>query len=370
MLKQLSNLMQTHIRKSDVLARLGGDEFALLLLDCDKKSSQKLSQELLDKVQHFCFQWDGKNFEIGLSAGMVYIDKNTPMSSLLMNDADNACYIAKEKGRNQIYVALPGDSEVSRKKGTSRTVQDIKEAMAADRLVLYAQEIRPVNKVNQNVEIYEILIRMRSIDNKLIPPMAFIPIAERYHFMNLIDRWVVENAIHRLDIYHQKHNTPDIHLHINLSGQSISDAEFCNYVCDLIKANQHLCHKLCFELTESAAVSNLRKACDFMADLKSYGCKIALDDFGSGLSSFGYLKNIPVDILKIDGKFVKGVIDDPVDFAMIKAIQEVANIMQLETVAEYVENKEILEKLAGIGIDLVQGYGIGKPFPLESLFKE
>ena len=276
--------------------------------------------------------------------------------------------MAKNLGRNRIHIYQPEDEDIARQHGEMQWVERISQALEEDRLVLYAQPIVAVNESLDTPHNFEILVRMVDYDGSTIPPGAFLPSAERYNLITKLDRWVVSTVFTHYNV-HCKHASSLMQFSINLSGQSITNMEFLNFVLDQMQDKAIPAEKICFEITETAAISNLNKASKFISVLKRMGCRFALDHFGSGLSSFGYLKNLQVDYLKIDGMFVKDIVDDVVDFAMVRSINDVAQLMGMETVAEFVENDEIRDMLRLIGVNYVQGYGVGKPQPLSDILQ-
>jgi len=308
-------------------------------------------------VKGFKFAWEGQPFDIGTSIGLIPINHDMHSTTDALTSADLACYAAKDKGRNCVHIADAEDTEVVARKGELRWLSQLKIALEKDLFILYYQKIVSISP-DQETEHIEILIRLRDGDN-IIPPGAFIPAAERYNLMPNIDRWVINNVFKRYG--ENKNNLPAKKCTINLCAGSMIDHTLIEYITS--KQNQYhvLPDLICFEITETAAIANLNKATHFIDELKSHGYRFALDDFGSGMSSFAYLKNLSVDYLKIDGAFVKDIADDPIDFSMVKSINEIGHAMGLKTIAEFVENQAILEKLTKIGIDYSQGYHIHKP---------
>ena len=362
LLKQLSFILQKHIRESDVLARLGGDEFGLLLTGCPLEKARDIAEQTRKLIKEFRFSWAGKNFEVGASIGVVIIDENSESLAAVLSAADVACYAAKDLGRNRIHVHMVNDEDVQQRHGEMQWVTRINDALASDKFVLYCQEIRRSAMAKVVGGHVEILVRMLDDQGGIIPPNAFIPAAERFNLMPAIDRWVVTNACHNIR-NHQMNGSASVleMVAINLSGNSLGSDGFFEFIRNELSAYQIQPSQLCFEITETAAIANLAKASDFIHEMKALGCRFALDDFGSGLSSFSYLKNLPVNYLKIDGSFVKDMSNDPIDCAMVRSINEVGHVMGIETIAEFVEDDETLKLLSGIGVDYVQGYGINKP---------
>lgn len=369
-LKQIAHQLSLNLRRSDVLARLGGDEFAILLDDCDLKTADLIANKICTTIRETRFNWDNNSFATGTSIGLVPINEYTSSVTETLSAADTACYEAKEKGRNQVQVYWLDDEKLEMKRQEMRWIQKLEEALENDHFTLFAQEyISLDDDTEEGNQHYEILIRLREKDNEIVPPMAFLPAAERYHLMPQIDRWMVENTFRFAQSIKDEHGGK-CHFSINLSGQTISEPDFHEYIIN--KADQYNINKglICFEITETAAIANMSKAVRLIKNLKTEGFQFSLDDFGSGLSSFAYLKNMPVDNLKIDGLFIKDIVDDPTDLAFVEAIQRIGEKMNIKTTAEFVENKETLEKLKEIGINYAQGYYIAKPVALDSLVED
>ena len=369
LLCQLSNMMLSLFRENDTLARLGGDEFGVLLLNCNAETGERIAHELLDMINHYRFIWEGQQFTIGASIGLVEINEDSDSIVSMLGHADVACYAAKDAGRNQIKIYSSDDSESAQRHSELQWASHIPKALAEDRFLLMVQTITPLNADKKLDTHYEILLRMVNEDGDLIPPGVFIPAAERYNLMPAIDHWVVAHVFNFLHNYASRNGTKDLPiLAINLSGESMGSEELLAYIRAQFELKIIPATNICFEITETAAIGNLYKATSFIKSLKKLGCKFALDDFGSGLSSFSYLKSLPVDYLKIDGAFVKDIVDDPVDAAMVEAINQVGHIMKISTIAEFVENGEIMDILKNLGVDYAQGYHIDKPSPLNEKF--
>ncbi|KAM3090666.1 EAL domain-containing protein [Phormidesmis sp. 146-35] len=374
LLRQVSDLLKSWVRKSDLLARLGGDEFGLLLHQCSLAEGREVAQEIHQKIQNFRFVWQGKTFAIGVSIGLTLMDANVSAIDSF-NQADAACYRAKKQGRNRIEIYQPESSHLIRVSG-SPLITQIAKALEEDRFRLYYQPILPLAPDRQSSEHYEVLIRMLDETNTLLLPAAFLSTAERYHLMPAIDRWVIRTLFATQGEYYrylwryaQEQNLEcDCLFAINLSGESINEESLVTFIQEQLTLHQIPPQLICFEITETIAISNLGKAAQVIRDLKQLGCRFALDDFGSGMSSFGYLKNLPVDYLKIDGSFVKEIAHDFVASAMVEAINHIGHVMQLKTIAEC-EDDETLAKVKAIGFDYAQGYKIAKPcaFTVETL---
>ena len=363
LLRQLTAVLHTVVRRRDTLARLGGDEFGILLRQCDVQHGEKVALQVLEKIGEFRFSWAGKNFTVGASIGVVGINVTSASWADSLSLADSACYEAKENGRNRVHVVKPNDTQIIKRQGEMQWVTRIINAVEGDGFCLYHQKILPIHDVNSKELHYEILVRYKDEQGDLYPPGAFLPAAERYGVIKLVDRWVVRHALQWLG------NNAD-HLRklslctINLSGSTLSDDTMVAYIRDLIEQTQVDAHKICFEVTETAAVTNLADACEFISQLREVGCLFALDDFGAGMSSFSYLKHMPVDFVKIDGSFVRNIADDEIDYAMVKSINDIGHIMGKKTIAEFCESIAVYEKLKEIDVDYVQGFHMGKPVPL------
>ncbi|MFB3100107.1 MAG: EAL domain-containing protein [Gammaproteobacteria bacterium] len=364
LLRQLSSLLEQNVRHRDTLARLGGDEFGVLMEHCSLDGALRVATSLQNAIQDYQFSWEGHTFKVGVSMGLVPITETTANLTELLKQADAACYIAKDKGRNRIHVHHADDSELAQRHGEMQWVTRLHQALEEDRFCLYAQTIVPLD--GSTDKHYELLIRMVDAKGEIIPPGAFLPAAERYDLISKIDRWVIDNAFGLLadnPVFLSQINF----ISINLSGQSLTSPGILEFIITQLDESGIGGEKICFEVTETAAISNLSGAVKFISTLRGLGCRFALDDFGSGLSSFGYLKNLPVDYLKIDGMFVKDIVDDPIDRAMVKSINDIGHVMGMKTIAEFVENDEIKGMLRLIGVNYAQGYGIGKPQPFDEL---
>jgi diguanylate cyclase (GGDEF)-like protein len=371
LLRQVTALLQTHIRKSDTLARLGGDEFGVLLHQCDLDQALRVANTLRESIQAFRFAWETNTFSIGVSIGVVSINHQSESLSSLLVAADSACYAAKNNGRNRVHTFHAEDQDVVQQRGEMRWAARLNQALENHQFCLFAQPIVATRPQSSAEKHYEVLLRLRDETGALVPPMAFIPAAERYGLMPKIDRWVVRTLFqHWAQIQPQPGGVGDAQPRIyaiNLSGTTLNDDEMIDFLLQQFAQYAVPYHLICFEITETAAIANLSKASQFIHRLRNLGCRFALDDFGSGMSSFAYLKNLPVDYLKIDGGFVKDILNDPVNAAMVDAINRIGQVMGLKTVAEYVENKAILECITALGVDFAQGYGIAKPALLITL---
>lgn len=360
LLRQLTSLLQTKLRQSDTLGRLGGDEFGVLLDSCPAGPAFRIADLLRQTVRDFHFAWLDKVFPIGVTIGLVTFDHTAGTVEDVLRMADAACLLAKDKGRNRVHVHIQGDAEIARRHGEMGWIARIQKAFDEDLFILYSQKILSLGGPEEAGEHREVLLRMKDDDGTMIPPMAFIPAAERYGLMPQIDRWVVNAVFSQLAQEHSD-GADEGTCAINLSGTSICDDDFLTFVLEKMDYYQTEPSQICFEITETAAITNLSQATVLIRELKKRGCRFSLDDFGSGMSSFAYLKHLPVDYLKIDGGFVKDMIDDKIDCAMVEAINHIGHVMGIRTIAEFVENDEILAKLRVIGVDFAQGYGVEKP---------
>lgn len=370
LLRQLSIILEHSIRKGDTLARIGGDEFGVLLENCDRHQALEISIKLRESVQEFRFRWNSNVFNVGMSIGVVMIDKDSESLTQLLSTADTACYTAKDMGRNRVHFYEPGDTELARRHGEMQWVARLHRALEEESFILYCQPIVPANPGGKSSSHLEVLVRMQDENGDMVPPGSFIAAAERYNLMNQIDRWVVSNVFATL-LGHLRtaEQEEGARFAINLSGATLNDEGFLNFVDDQFRSFDIDPARICFEITETSAIANLSNARNFIYSLKEIGCKFSLDDFGSGLSSFAYLKALPVDYLKIDGQFVKDITRDPIDYAMVKSINEIGHVMGMHTIAEFVENQEVMMKLRAINVDFVQGYAIEAPFPLSDYFQ-
>ncbi len=367
LLKQLSSLMLSVIRKQDVLARLGGDEFGLLLMHCNIEQAERIVTTLHEEITQYIFCWQDRRFNVGASIGVVEINQSKQSISDVLVDADSACYTAKNAGRNTIYVHRPEQIESSYHHSQMQQVKLIQQALEHNHFQLWAQPIDTVAGSEHGVHL-EILLRLKTPQGKMYTPGQFLATAERYDMAIDIDRWVIRNLFAWLDLHPHAVKTFNL-ISINLSGQSLADKRLLPFIKQALANTAFPSHKICFEITETAAISNLNEAKNLIVNLQSAGCLFSLDDFGSGLSSFAYLKNFPVDFLKIDGQFVRDMADDLIDFAMVKSINEIGQVMGKKTIAEYVESKQILACLNQLGVDYAQGYFIGKPRPLDEVLQ-
>ncbi len=366
LLRQLTSIMKLQVRQSDTFARLGGDEFAVLLPGCDVDVGLRIANALRDEVKQFRFHWNEASYGVGVSIGLVIIDETWTRIGEVMSAADSACYMAKENGRDQVVVYQPAGDKETQRRGEISQAARIRESLEKNLFTLYCQPIVPLNGGDETGCGIEILVRMIDEDGRMVPPGAFIPAAERYDLMTYIDRWVVEAVCRHWEQEPEIFERLD-RIAINLSGLSIANDDFHRFVIDRIASVNLPWEKVCWEITETAAVNSIEKAQRLIAELAGRGCRFALDDFGSGLSSFAYLKNLPVDYLKIDGAFVRDMLTDAMDAAMVRSIADIGRALGLRTIAEFVEDKAMIAALRNAGVDFAQGYGICRPMPLHEL---
>lgn len=362
LIKQLSQKLDAVVMEKGILARLGGDEFGVLLEGDNAQMAYLLANKLLNAVQEFRFVWENRIFTLGISIGQVPWQPNINSPEQLLSMADAACYLAKERGRNQVHTYSSEDKHMQRYESEMSWVTHINHALQHDSFELYYQHYQALSQRSEGHH-YEILLRMRDQQGNIVAPGAFFPSAERFNLTAKIDRWVIENYFSWLE-NNPQHNAELTRVSINLSGHSLADKELKLFVLNAFEKHKIPYKKVCFEITESMAILKMDETLEFINTFHKLGCLFALDDFGSGFSSYNYLKNLPVDQVKIDGSFVKDILVDPVDMAMVNSIKDVAKAMGMETVAEFVESTEIMVELGKMGVDFAQGYGVAKPHAL------
>ena len=364
MLKQVSRLLSGMFRHRDTLARLGGDEFGLLLENCPMEKAIEAANKIIDQLSAYQFMWEGQSFRVGVSIGIVSINDQTPNIAQALSEADVACYTAKDLGRGRFHVYQAEDIETAQRHGEILQAVQLRDAIDKDLFQLYFQPIVPLVENNAHVQYYELLLRLKGDDNQVILPNTFIPSAERYGLMSSIDRWVLQTALSTLA---NQLSDRKLRLSINLSGNSLNDETLLDFVQAQFNQYSIPPEWICFEITETAAIQNLSRAQYFVSEVRRLGAQVALDDFGSGLSSFRYLKTLSVDYLKIDGSFVKDMLESQSDKAMVTAIHQVGHTMGIYTIAEHVEQQEIIQQLQEMGVDYAQGYALGYPKPFEEI---
>lgn len=369
LLQQVAGLLGQTLRSRDTLARLGGDEFAVILEHCSSVQALRVAREICQRMNDFRFVSSGQRFRIGASIGLVPLDRRWSTVGAVMQAADTSCYAAKENGRNRVHLWLDSDEGLRARHGEMQLATRLEQALDENRFVLYAQRIVPVATPAAGAKLHaELLVRLRERDGALVSPGAFLPAAERFHLASRIDRWVLARGI---ELLRAQGDLSGIDmLSINLSGQSVGDRAFHRDAIALLSAaGPELCRCLCLEITETAAVTNMAEATRFIAQAHALGLRIALDDFGAGASSFGYLKSLAIDQLKIDGQFVRNLLDDALDDATVRCFQNVARVVGVKTVAEFVDRLEVLERLREIGVDYAQGFLLHRPEPAAQLLR-
>lgn len=363
LLIQITELLQSKLGINNTLARLGGDEFGILLRNCNLNKAKDFAEILLTALKQFRFEWQSIHFQLGVSIGIAMIDSKCDNLASAMSAADMACYVAKDTGRNRVHVYSHGNKELVTRKDEMQWMSKLTTALKENKFVLYKQPIVPLCRDGdpEKAELrYELLLRLKTNEGKIIQPNEFIPAAERYNFMPTLDRWVIGSAFS----YLATSNSDNASYSINLSGTSLNTPTLLKYIKQEFRKYEISPEKICFEITETAAIKNLPKVAKLVRELKKMGFKFALDDFGKGVSSFMYLSSLPVDYLKIDGEFVKNLLNNTVNHAIIWSINNIGRILGIQIIAEYVENEHLHEALIDIGIDYAQGYKFGQPEPL------
>ncbi|HUO83356.1 MAG TPA: EAL domain-containing protein [Gammaproteobacteria bacterium] len=369
LLRQIGAILHEKIRAGDTVARLGGDEFGILLEHCNRENSLEVAHAMQQAIEKYQFVWGTNSFSIGASVGLVTITKTFRRLTEVLSAADAACYAAKDLGRNRVHIYKEDDSLLLRRAGEMQWVARVQSALNDDRFHLVAQPIVGLSDAHVGTQHYELLLRMRDEKGRVVPPGAFLPAVERFNLALRLDDWVVGHAFEVI-----ARSLPQVgaegRFFINLSGDSIGDKHFLPMLLRRLESSKVPPQRVCFEITETAAIANLVQANKLIAALRQIGCQFGLDDFGSGVSSFAYLKALAVDYLKIDGVFIKSLADDPVDFEMVRSINDIAHVMGKLTIAESVESEAVLAKLQAIGVDFAQGYVLGEPMPVEEIGQE
>jgi len=357
LLRRLSKRLQRLVRESDTLARLGGDEFGVLLKSCGLSTATQVAKGLLDNIRDYLFVWDDRSFRVGASIGLVKVDGQQDAQALL-SMADMACYAAKDLGRNRVHVYAEGDSELNRRRSEMQWVQRLQESAKDNALMLYRQCIQAQNG---GCSHYELLLRMRDESGEIITPDRFIPAAERYSLMGEIDRWVIQHACKLVKA--EASGDAEAITFINLSANSLSDSGLVDFIKAQLREHSINPENIGFEITETAAIADYDCALKLIKDLRAYGCKVSLDDFGTGMSSFSYLRSLSVDFIKIDGEFVSNMLEDEMDSAIVEAVNHIGHIANIQTIAEHVSSDALLERVAEIGVDFAQGWAVHRPEP-------
>lgn len=366
LLRQVGQLLLSQQRQCDLVARLSSDEFGILFCDCPLDKSRKIVESLHATLRQYRFHWEETRYDISVSLGLISVTERDTSVAALFSAAETACNVAKDQGCNKLHVGGSDDRELTKRLDEVQWVNRIALALQENRFHLYYQTIAPVRDKSEQGDHYELLIRLEDETGKIIPPGAFLPAAEHYHLSTQLDRWVISTLIEWLGQYPEKLSRLSL-CSINLSGHSVGSQEMLDFIRGAFENSSVPPGKICFEVTETVAIAKLTSAVQFMKALKMDGFLFSLDDFGTGLSSFAYLKNLPVDFLKIDGAFVKQMDRDDIDRALVKSINEIAHVMGKETIAEFVENAGIERHLHELGVDYMQGYLIAKPRPLAEM---
>lgn len=366
LLRQLAQVLQGRVRSNDTLARLGGDEFGLLLHDCGIDDAVTVANGLLKAVEHHAFVWGNSTFSVGASIGLVPVTPTFRRVTQVLQAADAACYAAKDQGRNRIHVYQEDDTLVAQRHGEMQWVARVKRALNDNRFFLEAQPIVPLQGDRPANRNYELLVRMRDESGRVVPPGAFLPAVERYNLSLRLDRWVITTALQWIAT-HRAQSERVSRIFINLSGDSVGDSQLQEFIRQSMVEMDVAPERIGFEITETAAIGNLTRANQLIAGLRALGCAFSLDDFGSGVSSFAYLKALTVDYLKIDGLFIGNIVADRIDYEMVRSITDIGHVMGKKVVAESVESLEAMEKLRLIGVDFVQGFAVGMPVSMDSM---
>jgi len=367
LLIELTELISSRLRGTDLFARIGGDEFAIIAAARSFEAISTLADDIRCIVNDYVFTYENQQFKVSLSIGLIPIRGDITDLETLLTNVDSACYIAKQSGRNRVHVARSNDADITKYKSDIASIQFIRQAVAEDRFKLYYQPVFKITSTGVQLEHCEILLRIISESGEVLSPAEFIPLAEKYNLMHEIDRWVLTNVLAWVREHQQQYGLP--RLLINLSGLSFIDSEFLDFSMEQLQQDGIDPSRIAFEITETAAVDNLDLARGFMHRIRSLGCRFALDDFGTGFSTFAYLKNLPIDYLKIDGSLVRNLATDEMDMEMVRAINQIGHTVGARTIAEFVENDEILDILRELGVDYAQGYGLHKPQELVTLLE-
>jgi|TARA_Y100000310_G_scaffold332367_1_gene407800 diguanylate cyclase (GGDEF)-like protein len=368
-IKSLTQFLKEHLTATESLATLGADDFLLLIEQCDIEQAGRRADEVRNLIEGFKFSWNQQEFRVSTSIGVIPIDSTSRSCGLLLSMADAACQRAKELGRNRVFIYLPEDDRFHSRREEMTWTSRIRHALENDLFLLYCQGIYPTDQTDRHrTEYFEVLVRMQGDNGRIIQPGLFVPPAERFDLMGEIDSWILEHTLLFIDQHREAHSSIT-KCSINLAGPALSDEAFLERAIQLLSRAKLPAEKICFEITETAAIHNIDHAATFIHAMKELGCSFALDDFGSGFSSYAYLRNLPVDFLKIDGVFVKNMHQDEVDHGVVKSINDIAHLMGKKTIAEFVENEQILQLSRQLGVDYVQGYHLCKPAPMADFFR-
>jgi Amt family ammonium transporter len=368
-IQSLTQFLKENLSESESLATLGADDFLLLMERCDVQQAGRRADEIRCLIDGFRFTWYHQIIRVSTSIGVVPIDSSSRSCGLLLSLADAACQRAKELGRNRIFVYHPEDDRFRSRREEMSWTSRIRSALENNLFLLYCQGIYPIDLTDRpSTDHFEVLVRMQGDNSKIIPPGFFVPPAERFDLMAEIDSWILEHTLDYIS-HHAKALNSTAKCSINLAGPALSDEVFLDRAIQLVSRSRLPAEKICFEITETAAIHNLEHATTFINTMKKLGCSFALDDFGTGFSSYAYLRELPVDILKIDGVFVKNMHEDEVSHGVVKSINDIAHLMGKKTVAEFVENEQVLQLARELGVDYVQGFHLARPMPIEEFFR-
>ncbi len=360
LLSQLGLAMADQLRAGDLLARLGGDEFGVLATDTDAEAAQVLAERIRVRIEGHIYVWEQRSYTISASIGVVMLDRPGLTLAEVLSQADSACYMAKDHGRNRIHFYSEQDDETVRRRSEMEWANRLRTVLEEGRLLLDYQEVQPLQGQPEDDPHIELLLRLRDEDGRVVPPGTFLPAAERYGMVSQLDRWVIAEAITHFDALHTSGRIPG-RCALNLSAATLEDDSLADYVLGLIEQHGVAPSRLCFEITETVAVRNLARAVKFIERLRGVGCQVALDDFGAGMSSFGYLKNLPVDVIKIDGSFIRDLDSDPMSRSIVDAITEIGHQRGLDVIAEWVASDAAIETLRALGVDYGQGFALHRP---------
>ncbi len=360
LLVQLTRIIKNHIRSHDTLARIGGDEFGLLLEGCSIEKAIEIAEGIVSLIKNYEFNWKNRKFHVGVSIGLAIIDHNTENIEKALSQADIACYAAKDMGRNQVHIHGLNDASVKKMHRELSWVADINNTDGDKHFSLHLQKIVTLHK-KQTSAMYEVLLRLNDSAGTLISPGSYIPAAVRFDLMKDVDYWVLEQTFKQLSSLVAQLKSHKICLFINISANSLTNHEFPDFVVQQYKKYNIPHHAICLEISEADAIKNINQTANLISTLHKYNIKFSLDDFGTGISSFSYLKNLPVDYLKIDGSIIKNISHSTTDKAMVAAINQAGKVLNIETVAKHVENIFTLNQLKEIGIDYAQGFYLDEP---------